>query len=98
MSGSQVCSARNPQMVFEVISGAGAGPNARQMWRRVKGAAEEALLAMRLHDVYTLQSGFIQLMQGSTTRHGDARPAKALTRDSRRFRCRPRRRHRPPRY
>jgi uncharacterized protein YbjT (DUF2867 family) len=69
----------NPQMVFEFISGAGAGPNARQMWRRVKGETEEALFAMGLHDVYALQPGFIQPLRGSTTRHRSARWIYALT-------------------
>jgi uncharacterized protein YbjT (DUF2867 family) len=69
----------NPKMVFEFISGAGAGPNARQMWRRVKGETEEALFAMGLHDVYALQPGFIQPLRGSTTRHRSARWIYALT-------------------
>jgi uncharacterized protein YbjT (DUF2867 family) len=69
----------NPQMVFEFISGAGAGPNARQMWRRVKGETEAALFAMGLHSVYVLQPGFIQPMRGSTTRHRALRWLYALT-------------------
>jgi uncharacterized protein YbjT (DUF2867 family) len=69
----------NSQMVFEYISGAGSGSDARQMWRRVKAEAEEALLAMGLHDVYALQPGFIQPMRGSTTRHGSLRWVYALT-------------------
>jgi uncharacterized protein YbjT (DUF2867 family) len=69
----------NPHMVFEFISGAGAGPKARQMWRRVKGETEAALFAMGLHDVYDLQPGFIQPMRGSTTRHRSLRWLYALT-------------------
>lgn len=69
----------NPQMVFEFISGAGAGPNAPQMWRRVKGETEVALFAIGLHDVYALQPGFIQPMRGSTTRRRSLRWLYALT-------------------
>lgn len=69
----------NPQMVFEFISGAGAGRSARQMWRRVKGETEEALLAMGLHDVYALQPAFIQPMRGSTTRRRSLRWIYVLT-------------------
>ena len=69
----------NPHMVFEFISGAGAGPNARQMWRRVKGETEAALFALGLHDVYALQPGFIQPMRGSTTRRRSLRRLYALT-------------------
>src|SRR5260370_35873516 len=42
----------NPQMIFEFISGAGSGSDARQMWRRVKGEAEDALLPMGLYDAF----------------------------------------------
>lgn len=69
----------NPQMVFEFISGAGAGSNARQMWRRVKGEAEDALLAMGLYDAYALRPAFIQPMRGSTTRRRSLRWIYVLT-------------------
>lgn len=69
----------NPRMVFELISGAGAGSGAGQMWRRVKGEAEDALLALGLHDAYALRPAFIQPMRGSTTRHRSARWLYTLT-------------------
>ncbi len=69
----------NPQMIFEFISGAGSGSDARQMWRRVKGEAEDVLLAMGLYDAYALRPGFIQPMRGSTTRHRSLRWIYALT-------------------
>ncbi len=69
----------NPRMIFELISGAGAGLDARQMWRRVKGEAEDALLAMGLYDAYALRPAFIQPMRGSTTRHRSLRWIYALT-------------------
>jgi len=69
----------NPRMIFEFISGAGAGSNARQMWRRVKGEAEDALLAMGLYDAYALRPAFIQPMRGSTTRYRPLRWIYALT-------------------
>jgi uncharacterized protein YbjT (DUF2867 family) len=37
---------RNPRMTFVFISGEGASPTARAMWRRVKGLAEEAVLGL----------------------------------------------------
>src|SRR5579859_2594615 len=69
----------NPRMIFEFISGAGAGSNAQQMWRRVKGEAEDALLAMGLYDAYALRPAFIQPMRGSTTRYRPLRWIYALT-------------------
>jgi len=66
-------------MVFEFISGAGAGLHARQMWRRVKGETEDALNRMGLYDTYSLRPGFIQPMHGSTTRHRTVRWIYALT-------------------
>ena len=69
----------NPRMVFEFLSGAGAGPTARQMWRRVKGETEQALLEAGLHEFYAVQPGFIQPMRGSRTRHRSLRWIYALT-------------------
>jgi len=52
---------RRPGMRFLYISGAGTNENGRQMWARVKGATESALLRLDL-DAYMLRPAFIQPM------------------------------------
>lgn len=69
----------NPSMIFEYVSGSGAGPNSKQMWRRVKGEAEQAVLAFGFHDAYILRPGFIQPMRGATPRQRAARFIYGLT-------------------
>lgn len=69
----------NPRMVFEYISGEGTDPNSRQMWARVKGETESALLAMGFRDAYALRPGFIQPLRGATSRERWMRRLYALT-------------------
>jgi uncharacterized protein YbjT (DUF2867 family) len=54
----------NPQMTFEYISGAGTNPQSRQMWARVKGETELALLRLPFKAAYMLRPGYIQPMHG----------------------------------
>src|ERR1700743_2106895 len=42
----------SPQAVFMYVSGAGTNAQGRQMWARVKGATENALMAMAFRGVY----------------------------------------------
>ncbi len=49
----------NAAMIFEYVSGMGAGPESKQMWRRVKGEAEQAVLSFGFRDAYALRPGFI---------------------------------------
>jgi uncharacterized protein YbjT (DUF2867 family) len=59
----------NPELTFVYISGAGTNAEGRSMWSRVKGATENALLAMPFK-AYMFRPGFIQPMHGerSSTR------------------------------
>jgi uncharacterized protein YbjT (DUF2867 family) len=69
----------NPSMVFEYVSGSGAGADSKQMWRRVKGEAEQAVLAFGFHDAYILRPGFIQPMRGATPRQAAGRFIYGIT-------------------
>ena len=57
---------RNPNLTFVIVSGAGADSSerGRVMWARVKGKAENALLAMPFKSAYMFRPGLIQPMHG----------------------------------
>src|ERR1700751_5608513 len=48
----------SPQAVFVYVSGAGTNAQGKQMWARVKGATENALLAMPFRGVYCFRPGY----------------------------------------
>jgi uncharacterized protein YbjT (DUF2867 family) len=54
----------NPGMTFIYVSGAGTNANGKQMWARVKGATENALLAMPFKAAYMFRPGGIVAMHG----------------------------------
>ena len=54
----------NPEMTFEYVSGAGTNAKGRQMWARVKGETENALLELGFGGAYMLRPGYIQPMHG----------------------------------
>src|SRR5215469_5750824 len=54
----------NPAMTFLYVSGAGTNAKSRQMWARVKGETENALLALGFKGAYMLRPGYIQPMHG----------------------------------
>jgi uncharacterized protein YbjT (DUF2867 family) len=56
----------NPQMTFVYVSGEGTDSteNGRQMWARVKGRTENALLRMPFKAAYMFRPGIIQPMHG----------------------------------
>jgi uncharacterized protein YbjT (DUF2867 family) len=60
--------ARNPSMKFVLVTGAGTDASSRTMWARVKGQAENAILAMPFKGKYVFRPGFIQPMHGITSR------------------------------
>lgn len=68
----------NPSMTFEFVSGTGAGPQAKQMWRRVKGEAEVAVLNFGFRDAYVVRPGFIQPMRGARPRQAAGRVVYAM--------------------
>jgi uncharacterized protein YbjT (DUF2867 family) len=57
---------RNPNLTFVFVSGAGtdSSERGRVMWARVKGKAENALLAMPFKAAYMFRPGLIQPMHG----------------------------------
>ncbi|MEU5865132.1 NAD(P)H-binding protein [Nonomuraea sp. NPDC047529] len=57
----------SPSSTFVYVSGAGTDAHGRAMWARVKGATENALLALPFH-AYMFRPGYIQPMHGITSR------------------------------
>ena len=57
---------RNPGMTFVYVSGAGTdgSERGRMMWARVKGATENALLAMPFRAAYMFRPAYIQPLHG----------------------------------
>jgi uncharacterized protein YbjT (DUF2867 family) len=62
----------NPHMTFVYVSGGGTDATERGdvMWARVKGATENALLAMPFTRAYMLRPGFIRPLHGITSKTG----------------------------
>jgi len=60
----------NPTMTFIYVSGAGTDSTerGRQMWARVKGRTENALLQMRFKAVYMFRPAYIQPLYGARTK------------------------------
>jgi uncharacterized protein YbjT (DUF2867 family) len=69
VSVGQLLARLNPDSTFVYVSGAGTDSTeaGRTMWARVKGATENALLAMPLR-AYMFRPGYIQPMHGATSR------------------------------
>ena len=55
---------KNPEMRMCFISGAGTDVGSRQMWARVKGEAEQALLAMPWRSAHMFRPAAIQPLKG----------------------------------
>jgi len=62
----------NPEMTFIFVSGAGADSSerGRTMWARVKGATENAILALSFRASYVFRPAFVQPMNGIVSRTG----------------------------
>jgi len=54
----------NPAMTFIYVSGAGTNAKSRQMWARVKGKTENALLGVGFEGAYMFRPGYIQPLHG----------------------------------
>jgi hypothetical protein len=69
VSAASTLARLNPGMTFVFVSGAGtdSSESGRVMWARVKGRAENAVLALPL-DAYMFRPGFIQPRHGATSR------------------------------
>ncbi|WP_412063398.1 NAD-dependent epimerase/dehydratase family protein [Rubrivirga sp. IMCC45206] len=59
---------RNPAMTYVYVSGQGTDRGGRQMWARVKGETEDALLALPFRAAYNARPGFIQPVGGAVSR------------------------------
>jgi uncharacterized protein YbjT (DUF2867 family) len=59
---------RNPGMTFVFVSGAGTDLSSSTMWARVKGEAENAVLALPFKAAYAFRPAFIRPMHGITSR------------------------------
>jgi len=72
----------NPGMTFMYVSGAGTDSTekGRTMWARVKGETENALLRMPFKAAYMFRPGFIQPLDGITSRTRAYRLVLGLTR------------------
>jgi uncharacterized protein YbjT (DUF2867 family) len=68
----------NPGLRFVYVSGVGTDEGGRMMWARVKGATENALLAMPALDAVMMRPGFIQPMHGVRSKTGWYRAAYAV--------------------
>jgi uncharacterized protein YbjT (DUF2867 family) len=60
----------SPQAVFVYVSGAGTNAQGRQMWARVKGETENALLALPFRAVYCFRPAYIQPLHGVRSKVG----------------------------
>lgn len=60
----------NPKMTFVYVSGGGTDSTERGhvMWARVKGATENALLAMPFARAYVLRPGFVRPLHGAVSK------------------------------
>ncbi len=71
----------NPDMTFVYVSGAGTdtAERSRMMWARVKGATENAVLALPWRG-YAMRPGFVQPLHGVRSRTGWYRAVYAVIR------------------
>lgn len=70
VSAATLLAKLNPSMTFIYVSGEGTDSTerGRTMWARVKGATENALLAMPFKAAYMFRPAFIQPMHGEVSR------------------------------
>lgn len=55
---------QSPQAVFVYVSGAGTNAQSKHMWAAVKGATENAVMAMPFRSVYCFRPGYVQPLYG----------------------------------
>jgi len=72
--------AASPSMTFVFVSGAGTDAKSKTMWARVKGEAENAILAMPFTGKYAFRPGLIRPMHGITSRTRSYRVLYAVIR------------------
>jgi uncharacterized protein YbjT (DUF2867 family) len=81
IGAARTLAARNPGMTFIYVSGAGTDSteHGRVMWARVKGATENALLALPFKAAYMFRPGAIQPLHGVKSRTRIYRVIYAVT-------------------
>jgi len=79
-AAGRVLAARNPGMTFVLVTGRGtdATGTSKTMWARVKGEAENAILALPFKGKYVFRPGVIQPLHGITSRTPSYRVLYAL--------------------
>ena len=75
LAAARTMAEANPRMVFCYVSGRGTDTHGRQMWARVKGRTEDAILALPFGGAYMFRPGFIYAERGVRPR---ARVYRAL--------------------
>lgn len=80
LAAARVLAARNSGMTFIFLSGMGADStgHGRLMWARVKGQAENALLALPFRAAYVFRPAFVQPMHGIRSKTRLYRAAYAI--------------------
>ncbi|MBB5193194.1 uncharacterized protein YbjT (DUF2867 family) [Silvimonas terrae] len=82
LTAARLLARLNPDMSFIYVSGAGTDSTekGRVMWARVKGATENALLALPFKGVYMLRPGIIQPLNGAVSKTKSYRVFYSLAR------------------
>jgi nucleoside-diphosphate-sugar epimerase len=68
----------NPGMVFNFVTGTHTDTNGGQMWARVKGKTEEALMALGFKGQYNFRPGFMKPVKGQQNVRWFFRPIIAI--------------------
>jgi uncharacterized protein YbjT (DUF2867 family) len=68
----------SPAMTFVFVSGAGTDAGSKTMWARIKGEAENAILAMPFRAKYVFRPAVVRPMHGITSRTAAYRIAYAV--------------------
>jgi uncharacterized protein YbjT (DUF2867 family) len=64
LAAAQLLARLNAGLIFVYISGAGTDSSSTTMWKRVKGATEDALLSLHIRGAYMFRPGFIVPLHG----------------------------------
>jgi uncharacterized protein YbjT (DUF2867 family) len=67
MAAARAFAEVSPQVTFVYVSGAGTDPHGRRMWSRVKGRAEQDIIALLPHG-YAFRPGIIQPTHGARSK------------------------------
>lgn len=78
VAAAQALARQSPGMTFVFVSGAGTDPNSSTMWSQVKGATENAILAMPFKAKFVFRPAFIKPEHGITSRTFAYRAAYAV--------------------